>query len=149
MLLLIASPTFMTEPIADNVFIVISGSNPQKGKAQRLREARSHITKEHFRKLHGQEQHRRQRKRQHRVLSALPCPSGSEKSRDHIQVAEEISVRIPPEVHAAVPFTSSPFLDPDCIGAKMALRVKQCECHRHLYMSALSLLGNCLKRYRL
>lgn len=127
----------MTEPNLDSIFVVISGSNPQQGKAQRLRQVRSHITKGQIRRIHEEDQQRRQRKRQRRLsVSTLRSPPSSVLSKE---TAAEIGSSIPQEVQAVVPFTNSPFLNADTIGTQMAWRVQQCKCLlRVFYFAFLS-----------
>jgi hypothetical protein len=127
----------MTKNVGENTFIVISGSNPEAGKKSRIRQVRSHITKDYYRQQQKEQKQQQQRRRQHHVLiRAAPSPSSimemSDPGTDHS------TPRITLEVHAPIPFTCNPLLNPDFLDAEMTRRVSQCE--------FLSRDSNCPKR---
>lgn len=117
-------PTNMAEPIAGNTFVIISASNPQAGKKARVRQVRSHITKDYYRRRQEEQQQRRQLRRQHHVICPAPSSSSTEQMSNH---SSGDSPRLTPEVHAPIPFTCNPLLDPDFLSAEMTRRVQECE----------------------
>lgn len=125
------SPFFLAAMhIAENTFVVITGSDPQAGKKARIKQVRSHVTKDYYRKQKQEQQKRRQRERQGPVLiCAAPSPSQSTNSIEQISnhSSSNNSPRLTREVKASIPFTCNPLLDPDFLSAEMARRVQQCK----------------------
>lgn len=125
----------MTDRNVENAFVVISGSNPQIGKKERIRQVRSHITKGYYRKQGQEQQQRRQHRRQNRALiPAAPSPSPSSSTglvtKQGLDLTNNSSS--PPlmrELYTPISFTTNRFLDPVFLGAEMTKRIQQCKCH--------------------
>ena len=116
----------MAKVIADNTFVVISGSNPEAGKKLRIRQVRSHITTGYYRRQQEEQKQQQQRRRQHHVLiRAGPSPCSIVERSD--PGTDDNALHMTHEVHAPIPFTCNPLLNSDFLDAEMTRRVSQCE----------------------
>lgn len=112
--------------MSDNLFIVISGHNPQSGKRERISKVRAHIRKRHFLKLRNEAGIQ---KRQQSLLQS----AATQKYAGRITIPKELPNLIPAG-HA--------LLNPTIFEAETTRRMHKCKPPRSLCSAEM---GNCLK----